>query len=58
MLIVMWCVIILYFNVFHSSCQRCIDELRQRIASGGDPTKLHEPPTALTSPDLIPGTEN
>ncbi|KAK3409741.1 hypothetical protein EUGRSUZ_J01834 [Eucalyptus grandis] len=24
--------------------ERCIRELRERVASGGDPTKLHEPP--------------
>lgn len=24
--------------------KRCIRELRERVASGGDPTKLHEPP--------------
>uniref|UniRef100_A0A1D1ZHD2 TIMELESS-interacting protein n=1 Tax=Anthurium amnicola TaxID=1678845 RepID=A0A1D1ZHD2_9ARAE len=29
--------------------RRCVDELRQKIANGGDPTKLHEPPTALVS---------
>ncbi|CAA7403432.1 unnamed protein product [Spirodela intermedia] len=34
--------------------RRCIDELRQRIADGGDPTKLHEPPTAQAVPDQEP----
>ncbi|XP_078441970.1 zinc knuckle (CCHC-type) family protein isoform X1 [Wolffia australiana] len=34
--------------------RRCIEELRQRIANGGDPLKLHEPPTAQVAPDNDP----
>ncbi|MQL78482.1 hypothetical protein Taro_010911 [Colocasia esculenta] len=36
--------------------KRCVEELRQRIANGGDPTKLHEPPpTAQCDPEHEPG---
>ncbi|KAL5984678.1 hypothetical protein ACLOJK_041299 [Asimina triloba] len=35
--------------------QMCVRELRDRVANGGDPTKLHEPPVELVTPE--PGIE-
>ncbi|XP_077246379.1 zinc knuckle (CCHC-type) family protein isoform X2 [Tasmannia lanceolata] len=32
----------------------CIRELRERVANGGDPTKLHEPPVEHVAPDCEP----
>jgi len=37
------------------SVQRCISELRERVARGGDPTKLHEPPVEEVAPDSEQG---
>ncbi|KAI0510150.1 hypothetical protein KFK09_010750 [Dendrobium nobile] len=34
--------------------RRCIDEIKERVARGGDPTKLHEPPVELVDPDKEP----
>ncbi|KAJ0960116.1 hypothetical protein J5N97_000103 [Dioscorea zingiberensis] len=37
--------------------RHCISELRERIARGGDPTKLHEPPVEPVVPDSMEGME-
>ncbi|XP_020595802.1 TIMELESS-interacting protein [Phalaenopsis equestris] len=34
--------------------RRCIHELKERVARGGDPTKLHEPPVELVDPNEEP----
>lgn len=35
--------------------QMCLGDLRERVASGGDPTKLHESATELVGPSLEQG---
>lgn len=35
--------------------KRCLSELKDRVARGGDPTKLHEPPVEETVPENEPG---
>ncbi|ONK55420.1 uncharacterized protein A4U43_UnF3580 [Asparagus officinalis] len=37
--------------------RRCISELRERVARGGDPTKLHEPPVEEVAPDCEQGLD-
>ncbi|KAF8389598.1 hypothetical protein HHK36_024117 [Tetracentron sinense] len=37
------------------SYQTCIKELRERVANGGDPSKLHEPTTEHDAPNCEPG---
>ncbi|KAJ3691397.1 hypothetical protein LUZ61_020561 [Rhynchospora tenuis] len=37
--------------------RRCIEELRQRVARGGDPTKLHEPPVEEPTQEQEPDEE-
>ncbi|XP_039114815.1 TIMELESS-interacting protein [Dioscorea cayenensis subsp. rotundata] len=37
--------------------KRCISELRERIARGEDPTKLHEPPVEPVAPDCAEDME-
>ncbi|KAJ4776381.1 TIMELESS-interacting protein [Rhynchospora pubera] len=37
--------------------RRCIEELRQRVARGGDPTKLHEPPVEEPAQEHEPDEE-
>lgn len=36
--------------------KRCISELNERVARGGDPTKLHEPPVEQVAPETEQGT--
>ena len=35
--------------------QRCISELKDRVARGGDPTQLHEPAVEEVMPEGEPG---
>ncbi|XP_020113157.1 TIMELESS-interacting protein [Ananas comosus] len=35
--------------------RRCVAELRDRVAKGEDPSKLHEPPAEQATPDCEPG---
>jgi hypothetical protein len=41
----------MYSALTLSLFQRCISELKERVARGGDPTKLHEPAVEEVMPE-------
>jgi hypothetical protein len=45
----------MYLALTLSLFQRCISELKDRVARGGDPTLLHEPPVEEAMPEGEPG---
>lgn len=46
-----WLLVNYSFHFVLIADQTCLRELRERVASGGDPTKLHEPPTERSTPN-------